>query len=463
VSGTPSARKSHVWSRNRLPGILYPLRYRDYRLLAIGSLVSLLGDGFFIVAIALQVLAISGNDPSAMGLVGLAWFGSAAVIYLIGGCISDRFERRQVMIAADLVRATVIGLMGLLGVTGQLRLWHVFVLGAFFGAGNAFFNPASTAIVPDLLPSEDLPKANAFLGFARPAMMYLAGPALGGFVVAASGKPSVAFLVDAATFFFSAAMLALIRTRPAAGTVKQASRSLIAEVGEGLSFVRAHPWCWAYILGLGLSMLAWYGPVQVLLPYILKVNRQLGGLGLGEAGAARQLGLIFAFGGLGSMVVSAVIGQREDLPRRFITVMFLVEAIGVLTIGVYGLMARSWQAMAAALVVHALFAVGQIYWTTTLQRLVPRQLLGRVSSVDWLVTTALAPVSFALAGTLSARFPARSIILAGALVGGTAMVLLLRVSGVRDPEEQRVTRPTLEPEFHTASAETSSPAPQPPS
>lgn len=463
MSGAQSAHTDRASPRNRLPGILLPWRHRDYRLLAIGSLVSLLGDGFFLVAIALQVLAISDDDPAAMGLVGLAWFGSAAVTYLIGGYISDRLERRQVMIAADLVRAVVIGLMGLLGITGHLQLWHVLALGLCFGAANAFFNPASTAIVPDLLPSEDLPKANAFLGFARPAMMYLAGPALGGFVVAASGEPGVALVVDAATFCFSAAMLALIRARPVADAGRDASVTLIADVRKGLSFVRRHAWCWAYILGLGLSMLAWYGPVQVLLPFILKVD-----LGLGEAGAARQFGLILAFGGLGSMVVSALVGQRKDLPRRFVTVMFLAEAVGVLTVGVYGLMSRSWHAMLAALVVHGLFALSQIYWTTTLQRLVPRQVLGRVASVDWLAATALAPVSFAIPGALSGVFSARSIILAGALAGAAVMVLLLQVPGVRhpesrDPETEGTAWPTLESELHAAGVETSSPAPQPPS
>lgn len=468
MSGAQSAHTDRASLRDRLPGIFLPLRHRDYRLLAIGALVSLLGDGFFLVAIALQVLAITQNDPSAMGLVGLAWFGSAALTYLLGGYISDRFERRQVMITADVVRAVVIGLMGLLGVSGQLRLWHVLALGVCFGAANALFNPASTAIVPDLLPSQDLPKANALFGFARPAMLYLAGPALGGLVVAASGKPGVALLVDAATFCVSAVMLALIRSRPAADGRKEASGSLIGDVWEGLSFVRAHPWCWAYILGLGLSMLAWYGPVQVLLPYILKVDGQLGGLGLGEAGAARQFGLILAFGGLGSMAVSALVGQREDLPRRFITVMFLAEAVGVLAVGVYGVMVRSWQAMAAALVMHGLFALAQIYWTTTLQRLVPRELLGRVVSVDWLVPTALGPVSFALAGTLSGVFSARSVILAGSLAGAVVMALLLRVPGVRDPESRdpetgAAAWPTLESELHAAGVETSSPAPQPPS
>lgn len=459
---TPSAPTGRASPRRRLPGILLPLRHRDYRFLAMGLLVSLLGDGFFLVAIALQVLAVSDNDPSAMGLVGLAWFGSAALTYLVGGWFSDRFERRQVMIAADLVRAAVIGVMGLLGVTGQLRLWHIVVLGVCFGAANAFFNPASMAIVPDLLPSEELPKANAFFGFARPAMLYLAGPALGGLVVAVT-QPGVAFLVDAVTFLFSAVMVALIRARPAAEGGGEGFRNLVANVREGLRFVRAHSWCWAYMLGLGLSMLAWYGPVQVLLPYLLKVNGSLGGLGLGEAAAARQFGLILAFGGLGSMVVSAVVGQRGELPRRFVTVMFLAEAVGVLALGVYGLMTRSWQAMVAALVANGLFALGQIYWDTTVQRRVPRQLLGRVVSVDLLVATALGPASFALAGLLSREYSARSIILVGSLIGAAVMVALLRVPGVRDPETEATVWPTLESEFHTAGIETSSPAPQPPS
>lgn len=461
MSGAQSAHKPSP--RGRLPGILVPMRHRDYRLFAIGTLASQLGDGFFLVTIVLQVLAISDNSPSAMGMVGLAWLGSAALTYLVGGWVSDRFERRRVMIAADLVRAAVIGLMGLLGVTGHLQLWHVFVLGVCCGAGNGFSKPASTAIVPDLLPSEDLPKANAFLGFANPAMTRLAGPALGGFVIAASGKPGVALLVDAATFLVAAALLALIRVRPVADAGKRASGNFVADVREGLSFVRAHRWCWAHILGIGLSMLAWYGPVQILLPYILKVDPQLGGLGLGEAGAARQLGLILAFGGLGSMVVSAVVGERKDLPRRFVTVMFLTEGIGVLVLGMYGLMAWPWQAMIAGLVANGLFAVGMIYWTTMLQRLVPRELLGRVGSVDWLVSTALGLGSFALAGTLSRVFSAQSIILAGSLTGAAAMVLFLRVPGVRDPETEVMASPTLEHESRTAGVQMSSPAPQPPS
>ena len=89
------------------------------------------------------------------------------------------------MIGADIVRAAAIGLLGLLSLTGVIELWHVVALIAFVGMGDAFFNPASTAIVPDLLPDEDLPQANALHGLVRPLTIRLVGPAIGGFVVAA--------------------------------------------------------------------------------------------------------------------------------------------------------------------------------------------------------------------------------------------------------------------------------------
>jgi DHA3 family tetracycline resistance protein-like MFS transporter len=405
------------------------LRHRDYRLLAIGSLASLLGDGFFLVAIALQVYAISRDRPVAFGIVGAAWTGSAALTYLIGGWAGDRFERRRIMLSADIVRGVAVGLMGLLGVAGALRLWQVLLVGVVIGSGNAFFNPAANAILPDLLPLEDLPKANAFFEVARPAMRQFAGPALAGLIIAAT-MPATAFLVDSATFFLSAAMLLLIRARPSQPRRDQARPSLVAEVGEGLSYVRTHSWCWAYIFGIGLSLFAYNGPVEVLLPLILK-NR----LGLGEHGAAALLGLILASGGLGSIVASVTISERKTLPRRFVTIMYVAEAVGILALGVYGVMTQAWQGMIAALVANGLFAVGRIYWPTMLQRLVPDGLRSRVFSVDLLVSFGLLPASFVVAGALGAAVTdPREVILGAAALGSVVMLVLLWVPGVRDPE-----------------------------
>lgn len=410
------------------PRILRPLRHRDYRLLAIGSLVSLFGDGVFLASIAWQVYALR-DVPSAMSVVGLIVAGSQVSLLLVGGWASDRFDRRTLLIGADLVRAVAIGGIGVLSVTGALELWHIWVLGALHGMGNAFFNPSATAYVPDLLPEEDLPQANAFLGSARPMMQRLAGPAVGGFVVAMVG-PGASFLLDAATFLVSAGMLALIRTRTRPDEVAHAPGHELSGLGEGFRFVWSNRWCWAWLVGAALSVLAFHGPFDVLVPYVLRFDETLG---LTDAQAARQYGLILAVGGLGSVCVSLAIGQF-DLPRRFVTAMFVAEAVGVGLLAVFGVMTDLWQALLASLVMNGMYAFTDITWTTLLQRRVPRHLLGRVSSIDWLMSLGLVPVSFAVAGPLAERVGARQVLIGGAVLGAGVLLSLLFVRGVRDPE-----------------------------
>jgi hypothetical protein len=143
--------------------LLTPLRLRDFRLLWTGMTVSLLGDGVFLVAIAWQVYQLS-NAPTALSVVGIAMSVPHVVLLLLGGVVSDRFDRRKVMVFADLIRGVAIAVLGFLSVTGGLELWHVMILTAFYGAGTAFFGPAFDAIVPDVVPSNLLAEANSRSG-----------------------------------------------------------------------------------------------------------------------------------------------------------------------------------------------------------------------------------------------------------------------------------------------------------
>lgn len=406
--------------------ILQPLAHRDFALLATASAISLLGDGFFSVALAWQVYEIS-NLPTALSIVGAAWTLPVVIFILLGGVFSDRYDRRWLMIGADVVRAGAIGALGLLSITGVIELWHVIALIAFVGLGDAFFNPASTAIVPDLLPEEMLPQANALQGLVRPMAVRLIGPAIGGFVVAALG-PGVAFLVDGGSFLLSMLALAAISARPVRSAAGASLRRTFAEVGEGLAFVRRTPWLWATLLSAMFSLLLFVGPVQVLLPFLVK-NR----LGL-EADA---LGFIFAVGGVGSVLAAIAIGQL-GLPRLRITVMYAVWATGVALLAGYGLMSSLWHALLVGFISAALFEVGAIIWITLLQQLVPRRLLGRVSSLDWLVSTGLVPVSFALTGPVSAAIGPGTTMVAAGLIGAVLMGALLFWPGVRDPERGKI-------------------------
>ena len=277
---------------------LRPLTHRQFRLLTSATLISVLGDGLMRVALPLQVLAISGNDPVAIGAVGFSWALGHVISLPVGGLVSDRAERRTVMVVSDLVRAVVIGAMGVLGVLGTLRLWQVVALGAVFGFANGFFNPASRSLVPDLLPYEELPRGNALLAVARPLQLWIVGPLLGGALVALT-SPGMALIVDGATFVASALLLGrLARRGAAAGTIT--TPQPMEDLREGMRFVRANRWALIWFIAVGFSTLAFHGPFDVLVPTMLKVD-----LGLSEAQAGWWMALIFASGGVGALVASA--------------------------------------------------------------------------------------------------------------------------------------------------------------
>lgn len=404
--------------------MLQPLRRRDFALLSAGSLVSLLGDGFFYIALAWQVYSIS-NIPTAMSIVGVTWTLPSVLFVLIGGALSDRFDRRRLMISADLVRAAAIGTLAVLSAAGVIQLWHVAVLIIFVGAGDAFFNPASTAIVPDLVPEDQLPAANALGALYRNLMQRLAGPAIAGIVIAAFG-PAAALGFDALSFVASAAAVLAIRTRPAARPAVSGFgiRDTIGQVAEGVRYVRSKAWIWATLLTGMFALLVFMGPIEVLVPYLLKNRLSLG---------PDALGIVFAVGGIGSMAMSVLVGA-VGLPRLRVTAMYLAFTLGIAITGGFGLMTALWQAMLIFFVAQGAFQLGQIIWTTMLQQLVPRELLGRIVSLDWLTSTALVPISFALTAPVSAALGAETTVIGAAVIGALLIGALLFLPGVRDPE-----------------------------
>jgi DHA3 family tetracycline resistance protein-like MFS transporter len=404
-------------------GMLAPLRERDFRLLWSGMCVSLLGDGAFLVALAWQVYALS-DTATAMSLVGIAMTVPTIVFLLIGGVASDRLDRRRVMLAADVVRCAAVGLLAVLSLTGALELWHIVALVVFYGAGAAFFAPAFDAIVPELLPPERLGQANALDQVVRPIALRLAGPALGGVVVGAFG-PGTAFALDAATFLVSAA--ALLAMRPRAARAVTGDVSLRGDLREGWRFVRRRSWLWATFGSAAIAYLLFMGPVEVLLPLLVKDELQ---------GTATELGLVFAAGGLGSVACAVALGQG-GLPRRDITFMYVVWTLATLAVAGYGLSAAVWQLMLACMVFNGFETAGTIVWATAKQRHVPAAMLGRVSSLDWLISIGLLPLSFALTGPVSAAVGVRATLVGAGVLGAAVTFAALFIRGVRSVEGVR--------------------------
>src|SRR4029450_12583055 len=214
--------------------ILRPLAIRDFALPWTGAAVSLLGDGVYIVAIAWQVYELS-DTPTALSLVGVAWTLPMAAFLLVGGVVSDRFDRREIMIATDLVRAVAVAVIAVLSITGTLELWHLILLAIVFGTGDAFFGPAFNSVVPQIVPQRLLVQANSLDQFIRPFMMALAGPALGGLTVAALG-PGPPLALTAVSSLVSARAISLMPGGHKADRGDEEPRSALADMSEGFRF-----------------------------------------------------------------------------------------------------------------------------------------------------------------------------------------------------------------------------------
>ena len=389
------------FSRVRL---LAPLAHRDYRLLAGGMSVSLLGDGMFLVALAWQVYTMS-DAPTALATVGIAMTIPTIACLLIGGAVSDRLDRRLVMLTADTVRAATLAALAALAVTGALMFWELLAIAVVYGAATAFFNPASDALVPQLLPAEALPQANSLDQLIRPLALRLAGPAVGGLMVGAIGA-GWTFGLDGASFAVSVA--ALLAMSPAPVSAAPKARSGFREIRAGLRYVRSHAWLWATLITAAIAYLLFMGPTEVLLPFIVKHR---------FADGARALGLIFAAGGLGSLACAVALGQF-GLPRSGLTFMYLAWTVATVAVAGYGVSTGLWGLMLASVLFNTLETAGTIAWATAKQRHVPSQLLGRVSSLDWLISIGLLPLSYALTGPVSASLGARPTLIWAGVLGG---------------------------------------------
>jgi MFS family permease len=320
------------------------------------------------------------------------------------------------------VIATVSGL----AMAGWLQLWHL-VAGAFvLGVGAAFFFPAYSAILPRILPPEDLLAANGMEGTLRPTLQQAAGPAVAGVVVAAlspshavTGVAVCHLLAFIVLNFLGQHALAAPGSHAAgdgAAPAAPARTSFFADLREGVSYTVRTPWLLWTLLWACISVLFLIGPIEVLLPFVTR--DQLGG-------DSRMFGFLLAVMGVGSAVASLVTASVR-LPRRYLTVMMVCWGAGTLPLAAVGIMDSFWLLALALFIFGATGSVGMVIWGTLLQRRVPPHLLGRVSSLDFFVSLALMPVSMALAGPAAAVLPIWLIFLvAGGVCPVMAVVALL--------------------------------------
>jgi len=402
-------------------GLLRPMRHRDFRLLWIGQTISMTGDGTYYVAVAWLVYHNLHGSPGAFAAVGVAWSLPQLLLLLASGALSDRMDRRHLMIAGDLLRLIAITVIGILCLTQTITITILVVLVAFYGSGQALFAPAFSSIIPSIVSEDVLVEANSVAQVVRPLAMQAVGPLIGGLLLVLG--TGWAFIFDGVSFAVSALCIVLMRVRKETG--EGPHESLIPQIRDGIGYVRSQTWIWVALVTATVSLFCVWGPWETLMPYV--ISHDLSGSGV-------DLALVFAAGGLGSVLVGIVAAQRGSLGRRPITVMYLAWALGMLMTAGFGLITAVWQGLFVAFVTEGSISLLIVIWYTALQRLVPEQILGRVMSLDWMISIAGLPLSFAVVGPVANWIGTdRTLILAGVL-GAAVTIAAMFIPGALAPE-----------------------------
>lgn len=386
------------------------LRHTNFRRLFLGQAISSLGDRLVPVALAFAVLDLTGSVTD-LGLVAAAQTVPLIVFVLLGGVWADRLPRQRVMLASDAVRAMAQGVSALLLLQGQAHVWQLAALQAVYGAAEAFFGPASTAVVPQTIEAGELQQANALMALSGNIAAVL-GPAFAGVIVATIGA-GWGLAIDAMTFVASALFLALMRVEP---VIVAARASTLAELRAGWQAFRSRTWLWVTVGYFTLFIGFVYAPLLVLGPQVARTA-------LGGPGAWAAITTALGFGSLAGGLVGLRWRPRRPLRVAFIAFLIAGPALFVLLAA----HAPLPVIVAAALIDGASGPLFNTLWFTALQREVPANELSRVSSWDYLGSVAMLPVGQAISGPVAEAIGlSTTLYLAAALF----LVLLLAVLAV---------------------------------
>jgi MFS family permease len=401
-----------------------PLQSRNFRLLMTSNVISLTGSAVSFVAIPFAVLKVGGS-ASDVGYVATARLIPLIAFLLLGGVVADRLPRHHIMAAANALQALAQGTSAGLILTGHARVWQLVTLAAVVGIGVGFYYPAAQGLLPQTVPPDQRPQANAQNQTGQGAA-WIAGATLGGLLAGLAG-PGWGLAIDAATFAIAGTLQIGMRF-PRMPPV-QAS-SMLHDLREGWQEFTCRRWLWVIVLLFAFLVAISSGTINVLGPLV--ADTRLGG--------ARSWGFIVAAYSAGAILGGLVMIRFR--PRR----MLLVAVLSVTAFSAV-LFALAVPLEVPLDITASFFAGGcleifGVSWTTILQQEIPSEKLSRISSYDALGNYALAPAGIAIAGPLAAAFGTSAV-----LTAGGALVVVLPLLVILLPEIRNIRRqppaPTL--------------------
>ncbi len=374
------------------------LRIRNFRLLWIGEGISLLGDQFYLIALPWLVLQLTGN-ALAVGTV-LATAGiPRALFMLVGGALTDRWTPRKLMIVSNLARMTITGLLAALVLTNAVQAWMLYAFALLFGLADAFFFPAQTSVVPQLLGKDQLQAGNAMIQGTATLSLFV-GPVIAGALISALDNSSthstfgiaLAIAIDSLSFVASITMLNRMRIENGIPNAKKSETGVIASIREGLLYM----WNDATLkivfpITLGLNILI-NGPFAVGIPVVARTRFPEG---------VAAFGLIMSLFGGGALLGIILAGILPKPSKKwFGTIPLCVISLMGIGLAVIGIAPTMQAAAAAALGMGTANGYANIMLITWLQQKVAPEMTGRVMSLVMFAAIGLNPVSTALAGVL---------------------------------------------------------------
>lgn len=406
---------------------LHPLTIPTYRQLFAAMVLTIFAQGAWALYLAMQTLDLGATPAALSGVV--VWSGIGLLAgSLPAGVIADRIANKSVIVGVLTLNLAIATATSTAAILDIVTFWMLAVSAFIIGTSTAFFFPAYTALVPVLLDGDDLMAVNGLEGAARPLVGQAIAPAAVGAVIGASMPAAGGYLIAAALGLALLAALQLPAPTRAESEADGAEDSLITDLLDGFRYVSRTRWVRSSVLFAAVMGLVVTGPLEVLLPALMRSSHDNG---------PALYGTVLAALGAGGVVGSLLAGSWRT-PERFLPAMVGAWVIGCLPLSIPALTSNSWAIGAGLAFYGALIGIGMVIWGAVLQEHVPLEMLGRVASLDFFISIAFMPLSIALTGLLSRHIDIRTLFIAAGLVPLATGALLAALGQLKMPQKTLV-------------------------
>lgn len=362
----------------------------------IGMLISRMGDGVYSVAL---IAAAYGATKSGGGTgIVLASFAVANFIFgTLSGVVSDRANRKNVLIWSSLACGCIVAFMAILAYTGSLNLASLSILSFLLGSATQFFEPTVNALIPKLVKKDELTTANATIGMTD-SIGYLIGPAVGGLLLTVLSL-EVVLLINALSFFI-AMFTGMFLYPERDSSIQKSTKGLFGEITAGFAFVARDKYIMKLFLAGSIAALA-YSPFFVILPVFLDKE-----LILPVQEQSVLIGFIYSALALGQFVGYWVISYLKMATHLNLVLGYVLQAVGF---GLLAIFNQQYLIIFFVFIAGISFGIGGSAFHSKMQTDTPNHLLGRVYGVNYTLKGVITPVGRSISGFISDGIGSRMI------------------------------------------------------